>query len=82
MMVDHEAIVLNVPEHSIDVIDLRTYDIIQVKHHYLHQNTASLSIETFCHSNLLCIVEKGDYKEQQLILTYYNHYCICEKTEP
>ena len=71
MMNAKEVIVLNVADSKIDIINLESHNIIHVNHHFLFEDAAFMSIETFSDTSLFCIVEKGGVGDHRLRLTYY-----------
>lgn len=82
MPTEKEVIVLNVPNQTIDLLNLETHHITRVNHQYLFEDTTSMAIFTFPFTKYFCIVEKGGHNDHRLKLAYYSSDNIKEGAQP
>ena len=81
-MSDREVIILNVQKGLIEIINLQTKNVFELKHDFIVEETVFTTIETFSETNLFCIVEKGGIGNHQLRLTYFDYSRVFEISEP
>ena len=73
MFNEREAIVMNVSESTIEIVDLLTHTFRSYPHNYAFEDTAPMDIFVFSDTKLFTIVEKGDSSDNRLFLTYYSY---------
>jgi thiamine pyrophosphokinase len=72
MLQEDRAIVLNVNEGKIDLINLNNHTISSVNHLYQMEDTSYMKIVVFSETNIFAVIEKNMIKEElRFIITYY-----------
>ena len=64
---------MDVPSQKIDIINLETKTTRSINHEYLFDDVAQMNIETFYDTKMFVIIEKGNFNDPRLRLTYYRY---------